>query len=346
MKIRSLSVPSLKRPTSLPSKRQLLRADETFDIERRSSSSSDASSVPKSPHSPESIASTHFSTNVEEMDSDLLDLTPIQEILSSDPSTTVEPTTIIETEVPTKPKVPPKPSFLCTSDQKQAEANLFKDTEPDSEALEVTEKESLSEDTKSSTEEGVEDFKNIITQKLLDIKSKISEKESEPLVTHPEEDEALAEEEDVVEDEPSGEALPLRQSISGELSTVSEVSEEISYNGIYPQKSMSSAEKDYLEFGEREPGAPMLTLSADGLSSENIAIHSGATSPSIDSTTSGSFMIDVSMTEPTSAPESDKVLLEKAGSLPCLPTQGVPNIAKMASEGGIGGLDKLFRIKF
>ena len=80
MKARSLSVPILRRPTSLPSKRQFLKADETYEAERRSSSSSEAS-VPRSPHSPESLASTHYSTNVEEGDSDLQDLTPIQEIL-------------------------------------------------------------------------------------------------------------------------------------------------------------------------------------------------------------------------------------------------------------------------
>ena len=338
MKVRSLSVPSLKRPTSLPSKRLFLRAEETYD-ERRSSSSSDAS-VPRSPHSPESIASTHYSGNVEEVDSDLLDLTPIQEILSSDPSTTVEPTTVVESVVTIKPKIPPKPSFLCPSEPIKAELIDLKDSETDSELIDVTDKESMSEDTKTSTEEGVEEFKNLITQRLLDIKTKIIEN-SEPLGTHPEEDEEVVDEEDeAISDEVSGGIMPLRRSLSGELSTVSEVSEEISANGVCPQKSISSAEKDFLESGDREPGGAMLTLSADGLSSENIAIHSGATSPSIaDSTTSGSFMIDASITEPTSVAESaDRVTIGKAGSLPCIPTQGVPNIAKMASEGGIRGM--------
>ncbi|CAG2100744.1 unnamed protein product, partial [Medioppia subpectinata] len=317
VKIRSLSVPTLKRPTTLVSKRQLLRSEETCD-ERRSSSSSEASIPAHSPHSPESIASTHFSANVEDIDSDLQDLTPIQEIYSSDPSTAVETTTIIESVPQTKPKIPPKPSFLST-DRNRQEPNAHKDLVNEFELTAVadTHEENIdSEEIKQMAEEIIEDFKETSEDLTKDI---------------------IVEEEDNVIDEPMVAPIPLRRSLSGELSTVSEVSEEISFNDMCAQKSVSSIDKDYNEYYDRDSMAPALTLSGDGLSSENIAIHSGATSPSLaDSTTSGSFMIDASVTEATSGDESNRVTIGKAGSLPCLPTQAIANITKVASEGGVG----------
>lgn len=328
----------MKRPTSLPSKRHLLKSEEVYD-ERRSSSSSDTS-IPRSPRSPESIASTHYSTNIDELDSETHDLTPVQDICSSDPSTAFEPTTVIENVATVKPKVPPKPSFL-TADLNKLDFSSSKDIEV--EESQETKDESVSEEIELKSEDLMEELKKTISKQLLEIKSKIDEREtivsdtSEVIAAQIEEEDENVEDEDVVVDEASGGPAILRRSLSGELSTVSEVSEEISLNGN--QKSVSSsAGRDYLESVDKESGAPVLTLSADGLSSENIAIHSGATSPSLEeSTTSGSFMIDGNNTEPTSVADSDVAAIGKAGSLPCIPTQEVKflNLTKVASEGGI-----------
>lgn len=331
----------LKRPTSLPSKRHLMRSEETYD-ERRSSSSSDAS-MPRSPRSPESMASTHYSTNIDEFDSETQDLTPVHDSLySSDPSTAFEPTTVIENVQPIKPKVPPKPSFL-TADPNKLDLSSLKD-KIELKVSDETIDKSVAEEIKLKSEEFMKDLKNSVSKKLTEIQSKIDEKEavisqtSEPIVTQIEE-----EDEDNVVDEPSGGGIVLRRSISGELSTVSEVSEEISLNGNGLQRSLSSsAGRDLLESLDKESGAPVLTLSADGLSSENIAIHSGATSPSLaESTTSGSFMIDGNNTEPTSVADSDVAAIGKTGSLPCIPTQEVTPIKvfKVPSEGGIKRLN-------
>jgi hypothetical protein len=327
----------LKRPTSLPSKRHLLKSEDVYD-ERRSSSSSDTS-IPRSPRSPESIASTHYSTNVDELDSETHDLTPIHDVYSSDPSTAFEPTTVIENVATVKPKVPPKPSFL-TTDLNKLDFSSSKDIEV--EVSEETKEESVSEEIELKSKDLMEELKNSISKQLLEIKSKTDGREtivsdtSEVIAAQIEEEDENVEDEDVV-GEASGGAVVLRRSLSGELSTVSEVSEEISVNGN--QKSISSsAGRDYMESIDKESGAPMLTLSADGLSSENIAIHSGATSPSLEeSTTSGSFMIDGNNTEPTSVADSDVAAMAKAGSLPCIPTQEVKflNLTKVASEGGI-----------
>jgi hypothetical protein len=262
----------------------------------------------------------------------------VHDVCSSDPSTAFEPTTVIENVPTVKPKVPPKPSFLTTDLNK-----LDFSSSKDSKVEESGEKdESVSEEIELKSEDLMEELKKSISKQLLEIKSKTDEREtiisdtSEVIAAQIEEEDENVEDEDVVVDEASGGAVILRRSLSGELSTVSEVSEEISVNGN--QKSISSAGRDYLESVDKESGAPVLTLSADGLSSENIAIHSGATSPSLaESTTSGSFMIDGNNTEPTSVADSDVAAMGKAGSLPCIPTQEVKflSLTKVASEGGI-----------
>ena len=287
-----------KRPLIITSKTtQVLRFEETPEVEKHSSSSSETSSVHRSSHSPESIASTHFSANVEDLDSDLLDLT--QDMHSSDQSTAVEQTTVIEKEVQTKPKIPPKPSYLCV-DQKKP------DVIPS-----------------NQTEEEVE-------RKTID--SEIKEKDSEPQITPPEDEEDLVDEEDVA-DEPSGGALPFRRCLSGELSTVSEVSEEISCNGMGLHNGIISAQKINGGMADLQ----VLIPSADVLSSENNTIHSGATSPSVESTTSGSFIIDGSITPPSVA-ESDRIPKDKVERLESDAKHDIPNGIGLETEGKAIGI--------
>jgi len=153
------------------------------------------------------VASTHNSTehNIEDFDSeDVGDITPIQD-LSTDTSTAIETTTVIENVVKPslKPKIPPKPTFLL-GDQK----------------INIT-----------------------IEKSLLDkqpIATKLEEETSTAFLGPDEVEQSDDNDNDDVIDDVSGGDFIVRRNMSGELSTVSEVSEEISANGK-SQKSDSGS---------------------------------------------------------------------------------------------------------
>ena len=226
--------------------------------------------------SPESVASTHNSTehNIEDFDSeDVGDVTPIQDV-STDTSTAFETSTVVENtpttaKLPTlKPQIPPKPTFLL-GDRK---INV---TEIQVQTPSVDTVSTVSDVTASAEEDDQSDDDN---------------------------------EEDIID--VSGEDFIIVRNRSGELSTVSEVSEEISTNGKSYKSDSGSASKNakvHIQNSSSENGEPL---------SESGSIA--------DSTTSGSFMIDGNLTEPNSLSEAiERPTIEKSGSFPSIMTDHI-----------------------
>ena len=200
-----------------------------------SSESNDAMELREQTFSPESIASTHNSTehNIDDFDSeDVGDITPIQD-LSTDTSTAIETSTVIENTAKTslKPKIPPKPTFLLGN-----------------QTIDLTEKLKQSNAIKTNVETAEED------------------------------DNQSDDNEEAIYDVSGGDFI-VRRNMSGELSTVSEVSEEISVNG----KSQKSNSMSAIQF-EKKNGNDSNQLS----SSEMDDLRSNSPSYA-ESTTSGTI---------------------------------------------------------
>jgi hypothetical protein len=187
-----------KSPKSMSPIKQMRIVSKTEETIGESSSESSDTRKDRA-LSPESIASTNYSTehNIEDFDSeDVGDVTPIQD-LSTDTSTAIEVLTVIENVVKPslKPKIPPKPTFLL-GDQK----------------INIT------------TE------KPLIEKHLSVVKVEEEEEEASTPFLGGDEVEQSDDNEDVVDDVSGGEFI-CHRNMSGELSTVSEVSEEMSANG-------------------------------------------------------------------------------------------------------------------
>lgn len=228
--------------------------------------------------SPESLASTHNSTehNIEDFDSeDVGDVTPIQDI-STDTSTAVEASTVVENppKGPTlKPQIPPKPTFLLG------------------------------------------DRKINLTERQLQMSAESVATVSDVTVSAEEDDQS--DDEDIID--VSGEDFIIVRNRSGELSTVSEVSEEISTNGKSYKSDSESASKN---------GSAQIHNS----SSETGEVLSNSGSIA-ESTTSGSFMIDGNLTEPNSLSEPiERPMIEKSGSFPSIMTDDIDKSFPIDSE--------------
>ncbi|RWS15444.1 uro-adherence factor A-like protein [Dinothrombium tinctorium] len=263
-----------------------------FPEEPRSESSEDSSTAKRertgSPGS-ESVGSKSVE-QLEEFDSEGIgDSTPIHELCSSDPSTAFEPTTVIE-------------------------SRLHKDFAAEEEKGEK-EDEEIGEQEKAQAEKILEEISTKEEEEKAAPTSSMVEADSESGEAEPVESDDLdaygSEEREFIL---TGAAVFCRRTLSGELSTVSEVSEEISNHKSDLSGSASPVEK------------PENNEQAEPIKQETHkkSIDNGSRSSSR-STTSGSFVIDChseihSLSDEVKQHRSN---VKKTESLPCLPTEEI-----------------------
>ncbi|XP_054163726.1 uncharacterized protein LOC128961506 [Oppia nitens] len=227
---------------------------------------------------PDSTISTHYSTehNIDDFDSeDVGDVTPVQD-LSTDTSTAIETQTVIENIIKSSLKPKiPPKPTFLLGDQR---INVTK------------ERPILSSNNNTDV---------VITSDN---------------TTSEECDQQSDDNEEVIDDMSGGDFI-VRRNMSGELSTVSEVSEEMSTNGkSYVSDSGSGIQMSFID--KKTPNINNDLNQTD--ISESGDMHSNT--PSIaESTTSGSFMIDGNITEPNSLSENiERPKIEKSGSFPSI----------------------------
>ncbi|RWS24340.1 hypothetical protein B4U80_10478, partial [Leptotrombidium deliense] len=274
-----------------------------FPEEPRSESSEDSSTAKRertgSPGS-ESMGSKSME-QLEEFDSEGIgDTTPLYELCSSDPSTAFEPTTVVErVHKDFTPEDFERSVGVYRADIEtpEDEGKTMAEMEQEEPPTESTEKKVEISDTEPGSEGGGE-----------------AEASTEIELETVESDEFEGFIADEAEFALAGTAVFCRRTLSGELSTVSEVSEEMSNQKSDISDSSSSIEK---------PKSPAISAEAI-VKEETVPKATEQTSPSSSrSTTSGSFVIDChsEMHSLSEDVKNQRAPVKRTESLPCLATE-------------------------